>query len=276
MDVIPLHERIQKLVLHLAGTGVAIRDMVKLIANLNDQVLIRLIHLLRNEKYPDLSADFAFVVMGSEGRGEQTLSTDQDNAIIYDDALDAAQVSRLEAFSQELIDALISIGVPPCPGGIMAKNPQWRRSLSGWKVELNRWLSTPTPDNVMTGSMFMDLRALYGRGDLVGSLREHAFRHMSQDQGFLMRMAQNMTNFHPPLGWFGRWEITSCMQRRKQILVANGIVPGRGGRTTSLLVTRATFQSRCFLQITLDCTLPLRQIFPADNMGIIPSARKCA
>lgn len=212
-----LHERIQKLVLHLAGTGVAIRDMVKLIANLNDQVLIRLIHLLRSEKYPDLSADFAFVVMGSEGRGEQTLSTDQDNAIIYDDALDAAQVARLEAFSQELIDALISIGVPPCPGGIMAKNPQWRRSLSGWKNELNRWLSTPTPDNVMTGSMFMDLRALYGRADLVDSLREHAFRHMSQDQGFLMRMAQNMTNFHPPLGWFGRIKVEKSGEHRGKV-----------------------------------------------------------
>lgn len=202
-----LHERIQKLVVHLSGTGIPIRDMVKLIANLNDQVLIRLIHLLRSTRFPDLTEDFAFVVMGSEGRSEQTLSTDQDNAIIYDDGLDPAQVARLEAFSHELIDALISIGVPPCSGGIMARNPAWRRSLGAWKQELNRWLSTPTPENVMTGSMFMDLRALYGRADLVEALRQHAFRHMSTDQGFLMRMAQNMTNFLPPLGWFGRIKV---------------------------------------------------------------------
>lgn len=202
-----LHQRIQKLIVHLAGTGIAIREMVKLIANLNDQVVIRLIHLLRAEKYPDLTDEFAFVVMGSEGRGEQTLSTDQDNGIIYDDTLSALEIARLEAFSHDLIDALISIGVPPCPGGIMARNPEWRRSLSGWRQALTRWLSTPTPENVMTGSMFMDLRPLYGRTDLVEALRTHAFHYMGNEQGFLVRMAQNMTNFAPPLGWFGRIKV---------------------------------------------------------------------
>lgn len=212
-----LHQRIQKLIIHLAGTGISIREMVRLIANLNDQVLIRLIALLRAEKYSDLTTDFAFVVMGSEGRGEQTLSTDQDNAIIYADTLGADEIARLEAFSHELIEALISIGVPPCPGGIMAKNPPWRRSLSGWKMELNRWLSTPTPDNVMTGSMFMDLRALYGRSDLVRALKEHAFATLSEDQGFLMRMAQNMTNFLPPLGWFGKVKLEKSGPHRGRL-----------------------------------------------------------
>ena len=212
-----LHQRIQKLIIHLAGTGIAIREMVKLIANLNDQVVIRLIDLQRAEKYPELTDDFAFVVMGSEGRGEQTLSTDQDNGIIYDDALSTVEVARLEAFSHDLIDALISIGVPACPGGIMARNPEWRRSLSGWRQELTRWLSAPTPDNVMTGSMFMDLRPLYGRTDLVDALRTHAFHYMANEQGFLVRMAQNMTNFAPPLGWFGRIKVEKSGPNRGQI-----------------------------------------------------------
>ncbi|MCK6409604.1 putative nucleotidyltransferase substrate binding domain-containing protein [Thauera sp.] len=212
-----LHQRIQKLIIHLAGTGIAIREMVKLIANLNDQVVIRLIDLLRAEKYPDLIDDFAFVVMGSEGRGEQTLSTDQDNAIIYDDSVSGDELARLEAFSQDLIAALISIGVPPCPGGIMAKNREWRRSLSGWRQELTRWLSATTPDNVMTGSMFMDLRPLYGRTDLVDALRTHAFHYMANEQGFLVRMAQNMTNFAPPLGWFGRIKVEKSGPNRGQI-----------------------------------------------------------
>lgn len=212
-----LHGRIQKLIVHLAGTGIAIREMVRLIANLNDQVLIRLIDLLRAERYPDLTTDFAFVVMGSEGRGEQTLSTDQDNAIIYADSLDQAEVARLEDFSQALIEALISIGVPPCPGGIMAKNPQWRRSLSAWQREVSRWLSTPTPENVMTGSMFLDLRPLYGRAELVSTLRDHAFHFMSQEQGFLVRMAQNMTRFAPPLGWFGRIKVEKSGPQRGSV-----------------------------------------------------------
>jgi len=216
-DLRQLHTRIQNLVLHLSGTGIAIRDMVKLIANLNDQVLIRLIELLRADKYSDLTDNFAFVVMGSEGRGEQTLSTDQDNAIIYDDELSAAELARLEAFSHDLIDTLISIGVPPCSGGIMARNPQWRHSLSTWKSELNRWLSTPTPENVMTGSMFMDLRPLYGRRELADTLREHALHYMSHEQGFLVRMAQNMINFAPPLGWFGRIKVEKSGEHRGEV-----------------------------------------------------------
>ena len=218
-DLRHLHTRIQHLVVHLSGTGIPIRDTVKLIANLNDQVLIRLIGLLRADKYSDLTENFAFVVMGSEGRGEQTLSTDQDNAIIYDDALSTAEIARLEAFSHDLIDALISIGVPPCSGGIMACNPQWRRSLSTWRSELNRWLSTPTPENVMTGSMFMDLRALYGRQDLVRTLQNHAYRTLSNDQGFLMRMAQNMTNFVPPLGWFGKIKLEKSGPHRGTLYI---------------------------------------------------------
>lgn len=216
-DLRKLHGRIQNLIVHLSGTGIAIRDMVKLIANLNDQVQIRLIELLRAEKYPDLPDGFAFVVMGSEGRSEQTLSTDQDNALILDDALSAAEVAQIEAFSHDLIDALISIGVPPCSGGIMAKNPAWRRSLSEWKSELNRWLLKPMPENVMTGSMFLDLRTLHGRDDLVRELRAHVFATISNEPIFLMRMAGNMVNFAPPLNWLGRIKVEKDGEHRGKL-----------------------------------------------------------
>ncbi len=216
-DLRTLHSRIQALVLHLSGTGIPIRDMVKPIANLNDQVLIRLIALLRADKYADLTDDFAFVVMGSEGRGSRPCPPTRTTRSSTPTRWARTRSPRLEAFSHELIEALISIGVPPCPGGIMAKNPPWRRSLSGWKMELNRWLSTPTPDNVMTGSMFMDLRALYGRSDLVRALKEHAFATLSEDQGFLMRMAQNMTNFLPPLGWFGKVKLEKSGPHRGRL-----------------------------------------------------------
>ncbi len=199
-----LHGRIQALVLHLAGTGLRTRDMVRLIAHLNDQILVRLIALLRAERYADLPDGFAFVVMGSEGRSEQTLSTDQDNALVYSDDLGPAEVARLEVFAQELIDTLIAIGVPPCPGGIMAKNPPWRRSLSEWRKEIARWFETPTPDHIMRGSMFVDLRTVHGDVGLERALKDHVFAHLRKDRGFLMRMAQNMMGFKPPLGWFGR------------------------------------------------------------------------
>jgi CBS domain-containing protein len=85
-----VYSRIQSLVLHLSdgGSGTrSTRDMVRMIAHLNDQILLRLIALLRQDRFADLPQRFALVVLGSEGRGEQTLLTDQDNAIVYGDEL---------------------------------------------------------------------------------------------------------------------------------------------------------------------------------------------
>ena len=143
-DFKTLHARIQALVTHLSGTGIPIRDLVRLIAHLNDQIVVRLIGLLRAEWFDDIDENsFAFLVLGSEGRGEQTLATDQDNAIVYADDLSPEQVKRIEEFSLALIDGLIAIGVPACKGGIMAKNADWRRSLGDWQKQLARWMGTP-------------------------------------------------------------------------------------------------------------------------------------
>jgi CBS domain-containing protein len=199
-----LQTRVQNLVVHLVGTGVATRDLVRLISHLNDRILLRLIALLRAERFADLTERFAFLVLGSEGRREQTLTTDQDNAIVYADDLTAAEVQRLEDFSRELIDALIAIGVPACPGGIMARNEAWRRSLSGWTGVLDRWFASATSENILKVSMFSDLRTLYGDPSLEQALKAHLTGSLRRDPAFLIRMAANVLRFVPPLGWFGR------------------------------------------------------------------------
>jgi len=116
-----LHQQVQELVLHLVGTGVRVKELVRLIAHLNDQILVRLIDLMLAGDFPDLEGRFAFLVLGSEGRGEQTLTTDQDNAIVYADDLTLLEIQRVAEFSEALIQGIIDIGIPPCSGGIMAK-----------------------------------------------------------------------------------------------------------------------------------------------------------
>ncbi|HEY7746351.1 MAG TPA: putative nucleotidyltransferase substrate binding domain-containing protein [Desulfuromonadales bacterium] len=202
-----LQTRVQNLVVHLVGTGVATRDLVRLISHLNDRILLRLIALLRAERFADLTERFAFLVLGSEGRREQTLTTDQDNAIVYAEDLTDAEVQRLEAFSRELIDSLIAIGVPACPGGIMARNEAWRRSVSGWTGVLDQWFASATSENILNVSMFSDLRTLYGDPSLEQTLKEHLAGRLHRDPAFLMRMAANVLRFAPPLGWFGRIKV---------------------------------------------------------------------
>jgi len=206
-DLRRLHEQVQELVIHLLGTGVRTADMVRLISHLNDRVLVRLMNILRATRYADLPEGFAFAVLGSEGRGEQTLTTDQDNAILYADDLEPEAVERIEAFSHEVIDGLISIGVPPCPGGIMARNDFWRRSLSGWIDIIDGWLSNASPKNILNGSMFFDLRTLYGDATLELALKGHISAYLSKNASFLARTAKNVLRFRTPIGLFGRFKL---------------------------------------------------------------------
>jgi CBS domain-containing protein len=199
-----LRERMEHLVHHLRGTGVATRDLVQTVALLNDRLLIRLIELVRAARYPDLTDRFAFLVLGSEGRREQTLATDQDNAIVYADDLSEDALEQLRAFSVDLIDNLIDIGVPACTGGIMAKNPEWRRSVSGWKQVLDKWLRTPTPANILSGSMFFDLRTLYGDASFEQELKADIIAKLHGNNLFLVHSVANAVAFRPPLDWFGR------------------------------------------------------------------------
>ncbi len=221
-----LHRRVQDLISHLVGTGVRTPDLVRLISHLNDRILLRLIHLLREERFADLPERFAFVVLGSEGRQEQTLTTDQDNAIVFADDLCAAEAGRIEAFSRELIERLIAVGVPPCPGGIMASNEAWRRSLGGWKAVLDRWLFNPVPENILNCSMFADLRTLYGDRSLEAELKAHLAAHLRQNGIFLVRMAENVLDFPPPLGLFGRIKVERKGEHRGLLDVKKaGIFP---------------------------------------------------
>jgi len=206
-ELAALHARVQGLVGHLLGTGVRTRDLVRLIAHLNDRIVLRLIALLRTGRFAELPERFAFVVLGSEGRREQTLTTDQDNAIVYADDLEPDGVAELAEFSGELTAGLIAIGIPECPGGIMVCNEAWRRSCTGWTAVLDQWLATPTPENILKGSMFFDLRTLYGPADLERSLKAHLTDHLQRDAAFLMRTAANVLRFAPPIGWFGRFRV---------------------------------------------------------------------
>ncbi|MDD2310691.1 MAG: putative nucleotidyltransferase substrate binding domain-containing protein, partial [Desulfuromonadaceae bacterium] len=203
-DLKALHQRVEELVRHLIGTGVHIRDLVRLIAHLNDRIVIRLLDFLRSERFAGLTEQFAFVVLGSEGRSEQTLTTDQDNALVYADDLAAGDVHQLEEFSTILIDSLIAIGVPSCPGGIMAKNEQWRRSLSQWRIVLDGWFSIPTPENIMNVSMFSDLRMLSGDPSLELELKKYVTGRLQGNDLYLGHMTANLLRFAVPLGWFGK------------------------------------------------------------------------
>lgn len=216
-DLQAVHRGIDDLTLALHQVGVPTHDLMRLISHLNDQIVRRLIDLLRKERFPQLPQGFAFVALGSEGRGEQTLKTDQDNAIIYADGLSGPELAQLEAFAEALIADLIEIGVPECPGGMMAKNPFWRRSLGQWLQELDHWIALPDSENILHFCMFCDLRTLFGDPALEQVVKTHIAQRAQQEPIFLLQLAARVMKFAPPLGFFGGLKVEKNGEHRGQI-----------------------------------------------------------
>ncbi len=195
--------RVLEMVRFALRAGARTRDLVGLISHFNDEVTRKAAEILQNEGVT-LPERAAYLVLGSEGRGEQTLRTDQDSAAVYDDDLDERARWDVERFSVRLVEILLAIGVPPCPGGTMASNPQWRHSLSEWLHRVEQWVTVPTGENMVNFGMFQDLRTLWGDPRLERRIKEHILELTRRHSLFFPRVAKNIVRFPPPLGWFGR------------------------------------------------------------------------
>ncbi len=203
-DLKKVYQDNEQLVVFLSRNGVRTGDLVKMISLLNDQISEKLISLLKQGRFKGLGVKNAFMVLGSEGRRDQTLKTDQDNAMIIADDASDEDIAIIEEFSEILINTLIEIGVPECPGGIMAKNPFWRRSLSNWKETIDSWIGSPSGENILNFSMFSDMRVICGDNALGAQLQDYVVKVAAENSIFLAKMAQNICRFPPPLGMFGQ------------------------------------------------------------------------
>ncbi|MFZ2950759.1 MAG: DUF294 nucleotidyltransferase-like domain-containing protein [Desulfuromonadaceae bacterium] len=185
-------------------SGAGTKDVVQLISRLNNAITLRLIALLESNEGIRLPEGAAYLMLGSEGRGEQTLRTDQDSAIVYSDDFPPGNLCHVERFATRLVDALEEIGVPRCPGGIMASNPQWRHSLTEWKRLLTLWITAPTPEHMLNFGIFQDIRPLHGNLSLGTELREHIRNTVHDTAVFFPNMACHAARFPSPLTIFGR------------------------------------------------------------------------
>jgi CBS domain-containing protein len=206
-DIKYVNDRMTEHISGLFNAEVKPKDLVQLISYLNDLIIVKTIKLLSEQVFGELPRKFAFLVLGSEGRMEQTLKTDQDNAIVYGDELSQKDLKLLEAFSIRLINDLVQIGYPSCPGGIMAKNADWRRSYSDWRVTVRNWVRVPSPDNILHYSMFSDLRTVYGDFDLEKGLKQSIGSMAKEHSVFLAHMANNIQRFKPPLNFLGGFKV---------------------------------------------------------------------
>lgn len=151
-------------------------------------------------------AKFVFMVLGSEGRKEQTFRTDQDNAIIYEDKAnehrEEVRAYFLE-FAKQVSDRLNHIGFDYCTGGFMAQNPKWTHSLSHWKRNYVSWIAESLPETVMNFSTFFDTRFVYGQESILQELKVFVDEELQKPAYKLFyNMAKNALQYEPPLTFF--------------------------------------------------------------------------
>ncbi|MHC2991348.1 signal transduction protein [Pontibacter sp. HJ8] len=198
-------QKVPSIVYQLLNRGVKSEIVNQVITTVSDTIAVRVIEGVIQEMGPP-PARFVFMVLGSEGRQEQTLKTDQDNAIIYEDkANEQREIVReyFLNFAALVSERLDHIGFSFCEGGFMAKNPKWTHSLSHWKRNYQTWLEESDPEAVLKVATFFDCRYLYGEMAIMDELK--AFLHeelKTPHHRFLHRMAENALQYEPPLTFF--------------------------------------------------------------------------
>ncbi|MBX3591524.1 MAG: CBS domain-containing protein [Burkholderiaceae bacterium] len=208
----------------LVAQGVSAGFITRLISRLNDQLSVRLIELKAAEHGVPLDR-LCWLALGSEGREEQTIASDQDNGLIVADEF-ASSIDALLAFAQAVNQALDACGYPLCKGGIMAGNPKWCLGLSQWKALFDGWIERGDPQSLLNANIFFDFRALAGDSSLAQALRDHVTPRAAAVPRFLKQMSDNALRNGPPQSWTaGVLETLFSREAAVVDLKLNGTVP---------------------------------------------------
>lgn len=191
---------------NLVAQGVGAAQITTLISSLNDRLTARLVEIVAARHDVDL-ASICWIALGSEGRGEQTISTDQDNALITSDSGEH-DLARLCTFAQELNLELERSGYPRCQGGIMAGNPEWCLPFEAWKDRFQGWIDSGNPDALLNASIFFDLRPIAGDHGLCSRLQDFVVIAASANVRFQKQLADAALRNRVPVsvaGWGAEW-----------------------------------------------------------------------
>jgi len=182
---------------NLLSEGVKVKHIIKLVSELNIRVFSKVFEWSFSA---DIRDDIALVIFGSEGRGEQILRTDQDNAVICKDGVNPAELSE---YAAAFNDTLIWLGYPECSGGVMAKNPYYLKTLEEYKKDIYSMVMSPSEKSFLNIPILMDIKFVAGDETLVDEIKAYLFKKLQANPQILARMAGGSLSFETPLGLLG-------------------------------------------------------------------------
>ncbi|MEL6184779.1 MAG: putative nucleotidyltransferase substrate binding domain-containing protein, partial [Myxococcota bacterium] len=216
--------RMAGVVQRLAQASVRAAEVGRLVTFVADAVTERLITLAEEELGP-APARYAWVGLGSQGRNELGMSSDQDNALVLEPGGQAHDAYFLE-LAQRVNHGLAECGFPLCTGEVMASNPQWRQPSTQWAEYFRAWIDTPSTQALMNASVYFDMRTVHGDDALVRDLRRPMLERAQRNDRFLATLARSAVEYRPPLGFFRQFVLDEGGEEGKALdLKHRGLAP---------------------------------------------------
>ncbi|WP_298541824.1 DUF294 nucleotidyltransferase-like domain-containing protein [uncultured Aquimarina sp.] len=200
-----IRKQVEKLLKTYLEQDIPTLHILNLISEINDALVVRTIELSLEEMSSPAPVKFSFLVLGSQGRREQLLLTDQDNAIVFEDVSlekrEATQAYFLE-LARKVTKNLHTIGFEYCPAEMMASNPRWCMSVSEWETQFKEWMITSTEESTLLSSIFFDFQLVYGDSGLANKLSDVIFDGVNKSVRFLALLGVSALQKPSPLGFF--------------------------------------------------------------------------
>ena len=226
-EIIAGHDRLPNLIRTLVNSGAKANNLTQFITTIADAILNKIMSFTLDKLGP-APAKFAFMIMGSEGRGEQTLKTDQDNAIIFEDVpadIENDVRDYFLRFGETACDLLNRAGYAFCEGNVMAKNPKLCQPISTWKTYFSEWIHAAEAEDLLQASIFFDFKLGYGEKNLIEELRLHLFDSLEGWAGFFWHLSENALHFRPPIGFFRNFVVESKGEHRDKFDIKSAMTP---------------------------------------------------
>lgn len=215
-----IRDKAEELLRRYMRQEVEIRLVTEMITAINDAIIRKAIQLSEGSlvyQRPE-GVSYCWLSLGSEGRKEQLLRTDQDNALLYDHlpGKEAAAKAYFLELSQRVNDSLMDCGFEKCPADIMASNPKWCQPLDGWKQHFSDWINQPDPNSLMHAAIFFDFRAAHGDVALAGRLFEFVKEQVAKQSLFIHHLAHNALMNPPPLSFFRNFVVEKSGEHKNE------------------------------------------------------------
>jgi CBS domain-containing protein len=234
-EIVAIRKNIDLAMRVILEHGGMARDICELITTLNDHLTQKIITLAEEavvrEGYGRPPVPYAWLALGSEGRREQTLRTDQDNALIFADNSPEGEEEVRNYFlnlAEKVVSGLERCGFPRCKGGIMAINPKWCQPFHVWKEYFRHWIvDVDYPaEEVLATFVFFDCRPIFGQYELVTRIAGHILEFFDQGSSFIREMAKTAVLHKTPLGFFKRLVVEKSGEHKNKLnLKLNGLTP---------------------------------------------------